>query len=410
MASARSPVTPVSRSNHTVSASKEASKPAGIGHRPVKATCGSREYGRSSGIDRQVDHLEVLHPAVEPPAVAEPREVRLAIEEGDARAIRPEAEVLEIAAVARVREIRVEAQPIGDIGAVRERRQPPVTVGEVVARQVVRVDLAATPFGQVAILDADAEAAPRQQERRQRQVVIRREVEVVRHAELEAALVGVPERREQEAGLAPVPDRERDHGREEDRYAFEVDAHVSPLALLRLLVDLDLGSPQFPVRVAGGAGREADLRQPQRAVTAHLERIRRAARRPLRQLEFRAGELSRAERVPASGPAFQAQVGRAVLDGALDLEALLRRVVGGGIGGDLALALDDGHAAGEFCIAFARHLPLAADDLDRLFARLVRLGARERIRGCGRRLRIGRPHAFAGGGRREHDRSSQARR
>ena len=43
MASARSPVTPVSRSNHTVSASNEASNPAGSGHNPVNATCGSRE-------------------------------------------------------------------------------------------------------------------------------------------------------------------------------------------------------------------------------------------------------------------------------------------------------------------------------------------------------------------------------
>src|SRR4029453_11810304 len=55
-------------------------------------------------VDAEVDGLEVLHLAVEPPACAEPREVDEPVEEGDARAVGPEAEILEVAAVARVRQ------------------------------------------------------------------------------------------------------------------------------------------------------------------------------------------------------------------------------------------------------------------------------------------------------------------
>ena len=251
----------------------------------------------------------------------------------------PEAEVLEITAVARVCEIRIEPQAVREIRLVRDRRQAAVAVGEVVAGEVIRADLSLAAFGQVAVIDAHAEAAAREEEGRQRQVVIGREVVVVRDADLEAALVGVAERREQEAGLARIADRERDHRGVEDRHALEVNPHIAALALLRLLVDLDAGRAHFPVGVAGRAGREADLRKLELACVVHFERLGRAARRALRQLEFRAGELARANRVPAAGAALQSQVRRAVFDIAFDLEASLRRIVSGGVGGYLAFAL-----------------------------------------------------------------------
>ena len=135
-ASARRPVTPSSRSNQTVSASNEARARRGSGQGPVNASCGRREYGRSAD-RRQVDGLEILHAAVEAPATAEPGEMQVAVQERHAGAVGSEAEVLEIAAVARVGEVRVEAQPVGEVGAVRERREPAVRRREVVARQVV---------------------------------------------------------------------------------------------------------------------------------------------------------------------------------------------------------------------------------------------------------------------------------
>ena len=326
----------------------------------------------------------------------------VAVEESDARAVRAEPEILEVVGVAHVGEVRLKPQPVREIGAMPERRQPPVVAREVVARQVVVVELAAAALRQVAVVNADSEAAARKQERRERQVVVRREVVVIRHADLEAALVRVPERREQEAGLAQVADRKRDDRRIEDRDALEVHADIASLALLRALVDVDAGRPQLPVGVAGRAGREAHVAHLDLALVRHLELARGTARGTLRQLELGARELAGAECVPAAGPALQADFGRAILDVALDLEAPLRGVVGRRLGGHLAISLGDRDAARELGIALARHLGAAALDLHRKLVRA--LGRRALRRGCGRgrRRRAGhRPDAFAREGRRQ---------
>jgi hypothetical protein len=87
-----------------------------------------------------------------------------AVEEGDARAVGPEAEVLEVAAVARVRELGVDAQHVGDVRAMRERRKAAVVVArEVVAGQVVRSELPLAALGEVAVIEA--EPSPRRESR-----------------------------------------------------------------------------------------------------------------------------------------------------------------------------------------------------------------------------------------------------
>ena len=63
-------------------------------------------------VHREVDGLEVLHFAVEPPALAEPGEVDVAVEERDARAVRAEPEILEVIGVAHVGEVRLKPQPV----------------------------------------------------------------------------------------------------------------------------------------------------------------------------------------------------------------------------------------------------------------------------------------------------------
>ncbi len=357
-ASTRRPVTPTSRSNQTVSASNEVSRPPGNGHRPVNASCGRREYGRSSGsTSRSMTWKSCTCPSSRQPWPSQASR-RLRFEEHDAGPIGTEAEVLEVPAVAHVREVGVEAEPVREVGPVHERRVPAVLARQVVAGQVVGVELAAAALRQIAEVRAGAEATTRKQEGRERQVVVRREVEVVGHAQLEAALVRVAERREQEAGLAGRPDGKRDHRRVEDRDALEVDADVATPALLRTLVDLDARSAQLPVRAAHRAGREAHAGEVQVALARHLELGGRAPRGPLRQLELGARELTRAQRIPAARAALQPQLRRTELDVALDLEAALGGVIGRRIGRDLPVALDDRHAARELRVALAGDLTI----------------------------------------------------
>jgi hypothetical protein len=361
-----------------------------------------RPCGRVHGA---IDGLEVLHAAVEAPAGPEPGQAQEAVEVGDAGAIRSQPEILEVQPVARIGEVRVEAQPVGEVGAVRERAQPAIAARHVVARQEPVGDLAAAAPGQVAELGVDPCAAPREKERLQRHVVVRREVEVVGQADLEAALVRVAERREQEAGLARVADREGDDRRVQDRHALERHAHVAAAALLRTLVDVHGRGAQEPVAVAGRAGREADCLEREVAARRHHELARGAARRAQRELELGAGEASAAARVPGAAGALEPQSGRAVLDVAIDLEALRRGVEGRGLRRQRVVALAHRDSAGERGVALARDLGGAARDLDRKFAVRERHAA---VLAGGRRHRVGRrPRAFLGRRGREQEGRSE---
>ena len=59
---------------------------------PGKGDLRQPRVGPFERIDADVDRLEILDPAVEPPALSEPGEVDVAVVEGDARAVGPEAE------------------------------------------------------------------------------------------------------------------------------------------------------------------------------------------------------------------------------------------------------------------------------------------------------------------------------
>ena len=222
-------------------------------------------------IDARVDRLVILHEPVEPPALPEPGEMNMAIEERNARAVGTEPEIFEVVAVARIREFRVDSQAIGQVSPVRQCRQTSIAAREIVAGQVVGVELAAAALGQVTVFGAETETAPREQEWRQGQVVVRRKIEVIGNADLESALVGIAERRKQESGLACIAHRKGDHGRVEDRDSLEVDPDVAARALLRFLVDVDRRGPQLPVGIARRAGREAHFLELELAVRGHLQ-------------------------------------------------------------------------------------------------------------------------------------------
>ena len=128
----------------------------------------------------------------------------------------------------------------------------------------------------------------------------------------------------------------------------------------------------------GGAGAEPDLLQPDVAVCIDLEAFRRPAGRSLGQLEGRVLECGAPGGVVAAAAAGDLEGGVGVSDGAIDLEEVLRRIVGDVLCGQHAFALGDAHIAGKHRVAAGpKHCGIAAD-LD------ARLGVR-------RRRRPGRP-------------------
>jgi hypothetical protein len=130
--------------------------------------------------------------------------------------------------------------------------------------------------------------------------------------------------------------------------------------------------------VRGGAGAEPDLLQPDVAVCIDLEAFRRPAGRSLGQLEGRVLECGAPGGVVAAAAAGDLEGGVGVSDGAIDLEEVLRRIVGDVLCGQHAFALGDAHIAGKHRVAVGPERGGIAADLD------ARLGV------C-RRCRPGRP-------------------
>ncbi len=144
----------------------------------------------------------------------------------------------------------------------RERVAP--LAGHAVVRQDLGVHLAGglserrrAVAEQVAELRADLQTALGHQARRDRGVVVRREIEVIRRGRLEAAHARRAERRGQEAGLALVRQRELQPRRIHDRDVEEMHGHAVRRANLAQVVDLELVAAQVPVGVRRDARRVA---------------------------------------------------------------------------------------------------------------------------------------------------------
>jgi hypothetical protein len=147
-----------------------------------------------------------------------------------------------------------------------------VTPHERVARRVglpvvgkhLRIDFAAVlpPLAaeQVAELTAELQAALGHDPRRDRRVVVRREVEVVGQRELDAARARRSCRRHEEATLALVGERELEPRRVEDRCAEEAHGRVMRGADHPVRVEVELVRLQVPILARRDAARVPAIR------------------------------------------------------------------------------------------------------------------------------------------------------
>ena len=264
---ARPPSTSVDERKRAYSPNPEndRARPVGLGERADDLRHAVVRRGdRRVGI---LQRLERLHAPEQAPRPVDVGDARLARQRRLRRDRDPVREVGEVGVVGHLVQVEVRAEP-------RDTQLLQVPPDERVARRVrlpvvgqhLRVGLAAVlPAGaaeQVAELSAELQAALAHDARRDRRVVVGREVEVVRQREFDAARARRSRGRHQEAALALVRQRELEPRRVEDRRAEEAHRRVAGGADHALRVEVELRRLQVPVLARRDAGRVAPVRRP----------------------------------------------------------------------------------------------------------------------------------------------------
>src|SRR3546814_1157670 len=114
-------------------------------------------------------------------------------------------------------------------------------------------------------------------------VVVRRVVDVDRLAPVEAFAAGLADVRVEQAGHAPVVDRELEPRYVQHRHLAHADGRIARGAEARVGVYVDPGGTQLPVAVVGRAGRIG--RPHQRALGAfHADAVGAAVAAPFDEL------------------------------------------------------------------------------------------------------------------------------
>jgi hypothetical protein len=126
-----------------------------------------------------------------------------------------------------------------------------------VMRQVLVAQLSGIRPLEVAEMVLQLEAAARHVHRRERGVALRRDIPVVRNAELEAARARLRVVRREKAALAPVFQREAGVREREDRMVEKAKPRMARLSLVGVVVELELARLEKPVVLPGLAGGEA---------------------------------------------------------------------------------------------------------------------------------------------------------
>src|SRR5690242_4336256 len=113
-------------------------------------------------------------------------------------------EVAEIVVVRHLVQVEYTEKRSSVIVSADEAQRRTTRVGGAVTRQVLGLELAVVVLRQIAELLGDLQSALFHVARCEREVVVGREVQVVRSGELGSALAGGADRRNQEAGLSAV--------------------------------------------------------------------------------------------------------------------------------------------------------------------------------------------------------------
>ncbi len=224
-----------------------------------------------------------------------------------------------------------------------------------VITHVLAVELALALAPQVAHAAAELGAALAHVARDQGGVIVRRQVQVERGAQVEAGVVGLAEDRRQEAGVALAIDGELEVRQPQDRQVLEPQRGIVGVAHALVLVQLDtagLEQPGLGVRRAGGIADAAEM-GPARA--RHLDAVRLAARGQRDQGV--AGLVEHAlfaDQVVVQALAFDDQGRIAEQRLRIRPQVLVGGVVVHLLGRELAPVLADQHRAGQARDAFLR--------------------------------------------------------
>ncbi len=286
-------------------------------------------------------------------------QLRAALEVGDRGGRELAGEILEVTRVAGFGVAGLRREPPVDQAAVVEIEVRAPLAGALVVAEHLVAHARGFARRQVAPLGGDQGAALGHVARRDLGVVVRREVQVQRHAHVEAGGVGVAERGEQDAGAAAVVDRELEPRQVQDRHVAEAQARVLGAAEALLAVELDVAGLEEPRLRAGRAGRVVHVRHVHRAVLGEAHGLGRAARGAADQRELgavkRAGLGGEVE-LGAAAAHDEVAVAEQRFGGQPDLLRL--RIVGQRLRLEPAAALDQPHRAGQRRQAALRELGL----------------------------------------------------
>ncbi len=227
-----------------------------VGQRAVVAEHRARQAAERLGAvgDGRVGDVPVVREDAGGPVVATAAQADAAFDQAGAGAEQGVAEILEITVVGDVLDVGQQPPVRAEHALVTPAEVAAVAVGEIVVGQPVAFELAAMAFAQVAELRAQHHAATAQHAGVEGGIVVRREVEVIRHAQVNAALVVVAEAGIQEAAATALVDGEAGVGQPQHRHPAQPQGGVAHAAHARLAVQVHGLRAQRPTAPAGIAG------------------------------------------------------------------------------------------------------------------------------------------------------------
>ena len=167
-------------------------------------------------------------------------------------------EVRNVAVVRHAVVVDLEAELVAAVFPFEAQAVAVVVILAVVG-EVVEIEFPLDVREEEAELVPHHHAALRHDAGREGVVVVRRDVEVVRHREIDASGRAHPVGGRQEARTALIADREGEPGRPENGHALKVQGRARAARALVVLVDFELVHADEPGLVVAAAGRDGDV-------------------------------------------------------------------------------------------------------------------------------------------------------
>ena len=251
---------------------------AGVGERAVGPVQDARHAAIGLVVRRHrvVDDLEVVGHQLEVPVSADTREFGAAAQELAGGLAQAGAVILVVIVVADAVHHQPRAPACPGICVMLEQVAVALLVGFAVVGQVVHLERAAGAPRQEAVLARQHETALAEPARRDRGVLVGRDVPVPGNADLQAGVAVVPEAGVEETALAPVVQRKREPRRVEDRDVLEAQQGAARVAHALIVLQLEFAGLQLPVGGLARAGRVIDAVQDRGVAADQFGQLRAA--------------------------------------------------------------------------------------------------------------------------------------